>query len=110
PAVRYPLEDRLDEVAGAERRALAQARAGFEAHPHDIACFIAEPIQGEGGDNHMRPEFLQAVQQMCREQEALFIVDEVQTGVGLTGSAWAYEQLGLEPDLVAFAKKAQVGG
>jgi L-lysine 6-transaminase len=110
PAVRFPLEDHLDEVAGAERRALAQARASFEAYPHDIACFIAEPIQGEGGDNHMRPEFLQAMQDMCHEHEALFVLDEVQTGVGLTGSAWAYEQLGVEPDLVAFAKKAQVGG
>jgi L-lysine 6-transaminase len=110
PAVRFPLEDHLDEVAGAERRALAQASAAFEAYPHDIACFIAEPIQGEGGDNHMRPEFLQAMQDMCHEHDSLFVLDEVQTGVGLTGSAWAYEQLGLEPDLVAFAKKAQVGG
>jgi L-lysine 6-transaminase len=110
PAIRFPLEDHLDEVAGAERRALAQARAAFEAHPDDIACFIAEPIQGEGGDNHMRPEFLLAMQQMCRDHAALFVLDEVQTGVGLTGSAWAYQQLGLEPDLVAFAKKTQVGG
>jgi L-lysine 6-transaminase len=110
PAVRFPLEDHLDEVADAERRALRQASLTFEAYPHDIACFIAEPIQGEGGDNHMRPEFLQAMQDMCHAHEALFILDEVQTGVGLTGSAWAYEQMGLEPDLVAFAKKAQVGG
>jgi L-lysine 6-transaminase len=110
PAIRFPLGDHLEQVVGAERRALAQARTAFESYPHDIACFIAEPIQGEGGDNHMRPEFLQAMQQMCRDHEALFVLDEVQTGVGLTGSGWAYEQMGLEPDLVAFAKKAQVGG
>src|SRR5690606_6279866 len=73
-------------------------------------CFIAEPIQGEGGDNHMRAEFLQAMQDMCERYDALFIVDEVQTGVGLTGTPWAYQQLGLRPDVVAFAKKAQVGG
>jgi L-lysine 6-transaminase len=42
--------------------------------------------------------------------DALFIMDEVQTGVGTTGSAWAYQQLGLEPDIVAFSKKAQLGG
>src|SRR5690242_17421920 len=110
PAVRFPLADHRDEVERAEARALAQAQAAFERFPHDIACFIAEPIQGEGGDNHMRPEFLQAVQAMCREGDALFVLDEVQTGVGLTGTAWAYQQLGLEPDIVAFAKKVQLGG
>ena len=86
------------------------ARAAFAAHPHDIACFIAEPIQGEGGDNHLRAEFLQAVQALCREHDALFVLDEVQTGCGMTGSAWAYQQLGLEPDVVAFGKKLQVCG
>ncbi len=110
PAVRFPLADHRDEVERAEARALAQARAAFERYPHDIACFIAEPIQGEGGDNHMRPEFLRAMQALCHEHDALFVLDEVQTGVGLTGTAWAYQQLGLEPDVVAFAKKVQVGG
>lgn len=110
PAITFPLEDHLDEVVAAEERSLAQARAAFEANPHDIAAFVAEPIQGEGGDNHMRPEFLQAMQALCHEYDALFILDEVQTGVGLTGSNWAYQQLGLEPDVVAFAKKVQLGG
>jgi L-lysine 6-transaminase len=110
PAVRFPLDDHLDEVAAAEQRALAQARDAFERHPDDIACFIAEPIQGEGGDNHLRAEFLQAVQALCHAHDALFVLDEVQTGCGLTGSAWAYQQLGLEPDLVAFGKKLQVCG
>jgi L-lysine 6-transaminase len=110
PAVRFPLPGHLAEVEQAEARALAQARAAFAAFPHDIACFIAEPIQGEGGDNHMRPEFLRAMQDLCRASDALFVLDEVQTGVGLTGTAWAYQQLGLEPDVVAFAKKVQLGG
>lgn len=98
------------EVADAEAAALAAARRAFEDNPHDIACFIAEPIQGEGGDNHFRPSFLQAMQAMCREFDALFVLDEVQTGVGLTGTAWAYQQLGLAPDVVAFGKKTQVCG
>jgi L-lysine 6-transaminase len=110
PAVRFPLADHLAEVEAAEQKALAQAEAAFAAHPHDIACFIAEPIQGEGGDNHLRPEFLLAVQELCHRHEALFVLDEVQTGCGTTGSAWAYQQLGLSPDVVAFAKKVQVGG
>jgi L-lysine 6-transaminase len=110
PAITFPLSEHLTDVVAAEQRALGQAEAAFRAHPHDIACFIAEPIQGEGGDNHMRAEFLQAMQRLCRDNDALFIVDEVQTGVGLTGTAWAYQQLGLEPDIVAFGKKVQLGG
>ena len=110
PAITFPLEDHLDEVAAAEQRALRQAEAAFRHYPHDIACFIAEPVQGEGGDNHMRAEFLQAMQRLCLDNDALFILDEVQTGVGLTGTAWAYQQLGLAPDIVAFGKKVQLGG
>lgn len=100
----------LPDVAAAEGRALAQIEAAFAAHPHDIACFIAEPIQGEGGDRHLRPEFLRAVQGLCREHDALFVLDEVQTGVGMTGAIWAHLALGLEPDIVAFGKKTQVCG
>jgi L-lysine 6-transaminase len=109
PAIRFPLDDPA-EVEAAEARALEQARAAFVAHPHDIACFIAEPIQGEGGDNHLRAEFLQAMQALCREHDALFVLDEVQTGGGMTGTPWAYQQLGLQPDVVAFGKKLQVCG
>ena len=93
-----------------ERAALEQARAAFAARPHDIACAIVEPIQGEGGDHHFSPAFLQALQRLCHAHDALFVVDEVQTGCGLTGSAWAHQQLGLTPDVVAFGKKTQVCG
>jgi L-lysine 6-transaminase len=110
PAMIFPFDRHVDEVVAAEARALAQARQAFASYPHDIAAFIAEPIQAEGGDNHMRPEFLQAMQKLVHQHDALFILDEVQTGVGATGTAWAYQQLGLSPDIVAFAKKVQVGG
>ncbi|MBA3906441.1 MAG: L-lysine 6-transaminase [Pseudonocardiales bacterium] len=108
PAIHFPID--VAAVAAAEERALAQARAAFAAHPDDIACFIAEPIQGEGGDNHMRAEFLQAMQELCHDNDALFVLDEVQTGCGMTGTPWAYQQLGLRPDIVAFGKKVQVCG
>lgn len=98
------------DIEAAEARALDQARRAFAENPHDIACFIAEPIQGEGGDRHLRPEFLRAIQELCHANDALFILDEVQTGVGMTGTVWAYQQLGLEPDIVAFGKKTQVCG
>jgi L-lysine 6-transaminase len=110
PAVRFPLEKHLREVEDAEARALEQAERAFAAHPHDIAAFIAEPVQGEGGDNHVRPEFFARMKELVHAHDALMIFDEVQTGVGTTGTAWAYQQLGVTPDVVAFAKKAQVGG
>ncbi len=98
------------DVAAAEDRALGQARRAFAEHPHDIACFVAEPIQGEGGDHHFRPEFFARMRELCVEHDALLIFDEVQTGCGLTGTAWAYQQLGVTPDVVAFGKKTQVCG
>jgi L-lysine 6-transaminase len=102
----------LDEAAmdALEAESLRQARAAFETHPHDIACFVAEPIQGEGGDRHFRRGFFAAMRELCDEYDALLIFDEVQTGCGLTGTAWAYQQLGVQPDVVAFGKKTQVCG
>jgi L-lysine 6-transaminase len=98
------------DIDALEAESLRQARAAFEAHPHDIACFIAEPIQGEGGDRHFRPEFFAAMRELCDEFDALLVFDEVQTGCGITGTAWAYQQLGVMPDIVAFGKKTQVCG
>ena len=98
------------DVVAREDDSLRQARAAFEAYPNDIACFIAEPIQGEGGDRHFRPEFFAKMRALCDEFDALLIFDEVQTGCGLTGTPWAYQQLGVQPDIVAFGKKTQVCG
>ncbi|MFE3545045.1 L-lysine 6-transaminase [Nocardia sp. NPDC059177] len=98
------------DIAALEARSLSQAEQAFAEHRHDIACFIAEPIQGEGGDRHLRPQFLGAMQRLCHANDALFVLDEVQTGVGMTGTTWAYQQLGVEPDVVAFGKKTQVCG
>jgi L-lysine 6-transaminase len=97
----------MDEL---EAESLRLARAAFAASPHDIACFIAEPIQGEGGDRHFRPQFFAAMRELCDEFDALLIFDEVQTGCGLTGTPWAYQQFGVAPDVVAFGKKTQVCG
>ncbi|WP_108921337.1 L-lysine 6-transaminase [Mycobacterium montefiorense] len=108
PFIRPGLDQRA--MGAAEAESLRQARAAFEAYPHDIACFIAEPIQGEGGDRHFRPEYFAAMRDLCDEFDALLIFDEVQTGCGLTGTPWAYQQLGVHPDVVAFGKKTQVCG
>lgn len=108
PFIRPGLDDAAMDAL--EDASLRQARAAFEAHPHDIACFIAEPIQGEGGDRHFRPRFFAEMKALCHEFDALFVFDEVQTGCGMTGTPWAFQQLGVTPDVVAFGKKTQVCG
>ena len=110
PVMKYPeTEEHIREAEQLERKALAQAERYFEMYKDDIACIILEPIQGEGGDNHFRLEFHQALREMADRHEALLIHDEVQTGVGLTGKFWAHEHY-VKPDILAFGKKAQVCG
>ncbi len=111
PELRFPVDAaETARVAKAEQASLDEVKAAFRANPDDIAAVIIEPIQAEGGDNHFRPEFLRALQDLAHENDALFVVDEVQTGVGLTGSFWAHQQLEVKPDLLAFGKKMQVCG
>lgn len=111
PKLRFPVTDEvLAETIAAERQAIAQIKEALHANPHDIAALIIEPIQGEGGDNHFRPEFFRELRQLADEADFLFIVDEVQTGLGTTGKMWAIEHMGVRPDIIAFGKKAQVCG
>ena len=65
---------------------------------------LLEPIQGEGGINVPAPDYLKRVREWCDEQHLLLILDEVQTGMGRTGTLWAYEQAGIEPDIMTSAK------
>lgn len=108
PKLTFPID--VAAVRAAEQRSLQEIEAAFDADPHGIAAILIEPIQGEGGDNHFRPEFLQRLRAIADEREALLIFDEVQTGVGLTGTMWAFQGLGVTPDIVAFGKKTQVCG
>jgi L-lysine 6-transaminase len=111
PHITFPLT--AASIADVERReqaTLAQAKQFLHERKDDIAAFIMEPIQGEGGDNHFRPEFFQAVRQLCDENEMMLIFDEVQAGVGITGKMWSHQHYGIEPDLFAFGKKTQVCG
>jgi acetylornithine/N-succinyldiaminopimelate aminotransferase len=70
----------------------------------DTACIVVEPVQGEGGIHPARPEFLARARELADERGALLVFDEVQTGVGRTGSFFAWEQLGTKPDVVTLAK------
>jgi L-lysine 6-transaminase len=111
PVMKFPqTHDAIEDVVNAERVSIEQIKQAFRANPDEIAAIIIEPIQGEGGDNHFRPEFLQALRSLCNENEALLIFDEVQTGVGLTGSWWMHEAVGVQPDIMCFGKKMQVCG
>lgn len=110
PAITFPLEENLEAVEEAERVSLEQIDRAVKEHGHDIACLVIEPIQGEGGDNHFRQEFLQQLRNRADKHEFLLIFDEIQTGVGLTGDWWAWQSLGVEPDIFCFGKKTQVCG
>jgi len=65
---------------------------------------ILEPIQGEGGVNVPDDSYLKEVQNWCHEKDILFILDEIQTGIGRTGTLFAYEQYNVEPDIMTLAK------
>lgn len=111
PKLTFPItEIVLNAVMEKEKIAIREIRNALDNNPNDIACIIIEPIQAEGGDNHFRKEFLQALRDICDEHDILLIFDEVQTGIGLTGSMWAYQTIGVVPDLIAFGKKTQVCG
>ncbi len=110
PSIRFPLEDNLDEIIEAEKKTLEQIDEAIKKYEHDIACLVIEPIQGEGGDNHFRPEFLQQLRERADKHEFMLIFDEIQTGMGLTGEWWAWQSLGVEPDIFCFGKKSQVCG
>ncbi|TYP57578.1 L-lysine 6-transaminase [Thermosediminibacter litoriperuensis] len=110
PKIIWPLEEHLEEVKRAEEEALRQIRQAIAENPNDICAIIIETIQGEGGDNHFRPEFLRSLRQICDENEIMLIFDEVQCGMGITGKMWAFQHYGVEPDIFAFGKKSQVCG
>jgi L-lysine 6-transaminase len=96
------------EVATDEELSLAQAENALKSGK--VAAIVLETIQGEGGDNHFTPKYFAALRQLADKYEALLILDEVQTGVGLTGKMWAYEHFGIIPDMISFGKKTQVCG
>jgi len=111
PKLTFPLtEESLGATIAVEHLAIAQIERALAENPDDIAALILEPIQGEGGDNHFRAEFLAQLRTLCDEHEMLLILDEVQTGMGLTGTMWAFQGLGITPDLFTFGKKTQVCG
>lgn len=105
-----PPEQRIKTVIEKEKFAEKKIRDVLAQKAADIAAIIIEPIQGEGGDNHFRGEFLQTLRRICDENDLLLIFDEVQCGMGITGRNWCCEHFDVLPDLLVFGKKAQVCG
>lgn len=111
PKIIFPItDDNIEDLIFRENQSIEQAKKAFLDNKDEIACIIIEPIQGEGGDNHFRPQFMQQLRQLADENECLLVFDEVQTGLGITGSFWVHEQLGVKPDIMSFGKKMQICG
>ncbi|MBM4158888.1 MAG: L-lysine 6-transaminase [Ignavibacteria bacterium] len=110
PKIKFPLNDEnLAKVIELENTAIEEIKTAIHNNKDDIAAILIEMIQGEGGDNHFRKEFFLKLREICDENEILFIIDEVQTGIAITGKWWAHMHY-MKPDIISFGKKTQVCG
>src|SRR5256712_4775284 len=105
-----PESEREADALAREKKCEQEIWDAINRRKIDICAIIIEPIQGEGGDNHFRGEWLKKLREICDAHDILLIFDEVQCGVGVTGRMWCCEHFGVVPDLMAFGKKAQVCG
>lgn len=111
PKLTFPLtEESVAATVELEKQAIQEIESAIASNPNDIACLILEPIQAEGGDNHFRKEFFQKLREICDQHDIILILDEVQTGIAMTGKMWCYQHYGIVPDVISFGKKTQVCG
>lgn len=108
PKIHFPMV--LEDVLAAEKESIYQILTGITRNCKKTAAIVVESIQGEGGDNHFRPEFFKELRQIADAHDVMLIMDEVQTGLGLTGAFWCYQHYGIVPDMMCFGKKTQVCG
>jgi 4-aminobutyrate aminotransferase-like enzyme len=104
----FPTEECMDLDRRCQPIDLAEYEAELESlkaeYGNRICCLITEPYLGGGGSMHPQPEYLQMLQRFCRENDIVFILDEVQANFGRTGSLYAFTHYGLEPDIVVLGK------
>lgn len=112
PSYKYPLAAHVDANKKEDERCLKIVEELFSTWKCPIAALLIEPIQSEGGDNHGSAAFFQGLRDITIKHGALMIVDEVQTGVGATGTFWCHEHFNMNPapDMVTFSKKMQSAG
>ena len=84
--------------------AVRRSRSHQAAITPETAAILIEPIMGEGGVRVVEPSFLRALRELCDQNGLLLLFDEVQTGMGRTGELFAYQRVGVEPDIMALAK------
>src|SRR2546428_7297541 len=106
----FPESEREKDVIAREKKSEQEIRDYVDKRKIDICAIIIEPIQGEGGDNHFRGEWLKKLREICDDNDILLIFDEVQCGMGVTGKMWCCQHFDVLPDLLAFGKKAQTCG
>src|SRR2546423_3158874 len=105
-----PESEREADAIAREKKCEQEILDKIDKRKIDICAIIIEPIQGEGGDNHFRGQWLKKLREICDAHDILLIFDEVQCGMGATGRMWCCEHFDVLPDLLAFGKKAQVCG
>ena len=103
----YPSAD--NGVTCADALKAMERLFSVEIDVEDVACFIIEPVQGEGGFLALDVEFAQALRRFCDEKQILLIADEIQSGFGRTGQRFAFSRLGIEPDLILLGKSIAGG-
>src|SRR5262249_49885209 len=96
-----PFQPLMPGVVVAEFNNLESAKAAIS---EKTAAIIIEPLQGEGGIHSATPEFLRGLRQLCDQFGAMLIFDEIQCGMGRTGTLWAHEPSGVTPDIMTIAK------
>ena len=125
PYITFPENEKnTAAVKNLEKKSILELKDILNKSKDDVACLILEPIQGEGGDNHFRHEYFKELKTLSQENDFLLIYDEVQTGIGITGTMWAHQYfkpnsdfykdahhcVKMEPDIISFGKKTQVCG
>ena len=111
PAIVFDLDGGIaNDIEAEEQRACDKIEAAFAAHPGKVAAILIEPMQGEGGDNHFRGEFLARLRDYADKNEALLVYDEVQTGFFASGKTWWWQLSDVAPDICIFGKKTQICG
>jgi len=108
PVYHLPFPSQDNGVTCAEALKAMERLFSVEIDVADIACFVVEPVQGEGGFLALDGEFARALRHFCDQHGIVLIVDEIQSGFGRTGQRFAFSRLGIEPDLILLGKS--IGG
>ena len=109
PVFHLPYTSKDNGVSTAEAMKAMDRLFSVEIDIDEVACFIIEPVQGEGGFLALDVEFAQALRRLCDDKGIVLIMDEIQSGFGRTGQRFAFSRLGIEPDLLLLGKSIAGG-